>query len=222
MGVPGQCNLGPPKGELRKHYAKLVPPWDFCKQGPTCVYDHAKWGPKNMKEALKKRDEEFGGSSGQGPGGMDTEGYIRITNIRLNNYNDHALTNLPTSPQVGTGGSRVRREHDTERMPSCERGLLPYNNTSCPSKRRGMSDNTKDKSRIHRNIHSMPAYSTYTPGMKRGGIKMKITQHDNTFIQERTAPEMRRRRCIRLRPRMWNIQRLSLIHISEPTRPLYI
>ena len=149
---------------------------------------------------------------------MDTEGYIRIINIRLNNYNDHALTNLPTSPQVGTGGSRVRREHDTERIPSCEGGPLPYNNTSCPSKRRGMSDNTKDKSRVYRDRHSMPAYSTYTPGMKRGGIKMNITQYDTTLIQERTAPEMRRRRCIRLRPRMGNIQRRERTGISPRKR----
>ena len=85
MGVPGQCNLGAPKGEMRKYYAGLTPPWKFCKQGPNCVFDHAKWGPDNMKKTLKKRDEELGGSSGQGPSGMDTEGCNIITNIRTIN-----------------------------------------------------------------------------------------------------------------------------------------
>ena len=36
---------------------------------------------------------------------------------------------------------------------------------------------------------------------------MKITQYDTTLNQERTTIEMRRRRRIRLRPRIWNLQR---------------
>ena len=47
---------------------------------------------------------------------------------------------------------------------------------------------------------------------------MRITQYDTTLIQERTAPEMRRRRCIRLRPRMGNIQRRERTGISPRKR----
>ena len=72
-----------------------------------------------QRETLKKRDEELGGSSGQGPSGMDTEGYIRITNIRTNvNNNDHILTNQPTLSKVGAGRSRLY-------SPGKKRGTVP-------------------------------------------------------------------------------------------------
>ena len=55
--------------------------------------------------------------------------------------------------------------------------------------------------------------------MKRGGIKMKITQFFYTTLkQERAAPEMCRRRHIRLRPRMGHIQRREGAEISSRKR----
>ena len=81
------------------------------------MFDHAKWGPDNMKKALKKRDEELGGSSGQGPSGMDTEGCNITINIRnINKDYKHILNNYTSPSQVGTGRSRLRR--DQERIPS--------------------------------------------------------------------------------------------------------
>ena len=37
MGPPGDCNIGPAKGDLKRHFAELLPPWKGCRKGPKCI-----------------------------------------------------------------------------------------------------------------------------------------------------------------------------------------
>ena len=198
VGIPGPCNIGAPKGEMRKYYAGLDPPWKFCKQGPNCVFDHAKWGPDNMKKTLKKRDEELGASSGQGPSGMDTDGCDIITHIRTNKHCKYTLDNYTFPSQAGAGGVRMRREH--EREPGRKRGNSScYINECYPGMTRGIGRVKRPSSMRY----DMIAHSNYTSGNKGGGNNKIIRP---TYIltqgQEpgRKSPLMCRRNQFRPRP----------------------
>ena len=217
-GKPGPCNLGPPKGALREHYAGMTPPWPFCKQGPTCTYDHTDWSYTNMKDTIKKRLESEGQSSN-----METERCpIKLISCNCIHYLKHQFVPL----QVDASGSRMRNAARTEGEPRRRRGHTPphrVSNKYGPSKRRGSDRTAQNRVRLmiatkgescRRRGHSHIPQTTrlYVPGRRRGS-GMTETAHSISRVYTKTIPkqentqEMCRRRHIRLGFGMWHIQR---------------
>ena len=52
------CCITKARGAIKARFLALSPPWEYCIQGPRCVYDHKGWGPENMQRALRLRNEE--------------------------------------------------------------------------------------------------------------------------------------------------------------------
>ena len=58
MGPPGDCNIGPAKGDLKRHFAELLPPWKGCRKGPKCIYDqNSNWNEHKMRITIRARQE---------------------------------------------------------------------------------------------------------------------------------------------------------------------
>ena len=101
IGPPGPCNLGPPKGELRKHYLGLTPPWNCCKMGPGCHFDHTMWTPNSMKQALRNRDKGESSTQGDIPrAGKErcVSKHNEIDHNILRNKNEQLLFTLRRAP----------------------------------------------------------------------------------------------------------------------------
>ena len=106
IGPPGPCNLGPPKGELRKQYLGLTPPWNFCKMGPDCHFDHSTWTPNSMKQALRKRDKGESSTQDDTPrAGKErcVSKHNQIVRNILNNINDFSIYTQERSVGRGLG-----------------------------------------------------------------------------------------------------------------------